>query len=173
MTAPASVTRSALNRCAQHEPLPRRAADPIPQPSDGPRVAWHGEYFREAFFQQQLPQRFESIEPASLTIHQLALFSMISGNAGIHDWYADRQNVGKQLWEGGPMSLDRKALFGLIRRHERGSRWTEEIKAVALQALLSNEYATDERWLAARHIGIDLSREWRFKRGIPGQEDQG
>lgn len=143
-----------------------------PQPDDGPRVAWHGQHFREIFFQQQLPQRFESVEPASLTVLQLALFSMIRGNRGIHDWYAQRHGVGKALWEGGPMALDSKALFGLIAGMDE-QQVAEEIKAVALQALLSNEYATDERWLAARHIGIDLAGEWRFNEEYLAKKTKG
>ena len=143
-----------------------------PQPEEGPRVSWHGEHFREIFFQEQLPQRFESVAPGSLTINQLALFSMIRGNSGVHDWYAERHGVGKALWEGGPMALDSKALFRLIAGMNE-AQVAEEIKAVALQSLLSNEYLTDERWLAARHIGIDLSREWRLNQAYLAKKTKG
>lgn len=132
-----------------------------PKKKDGPRVAWHGEHFREAFFQQQLPQRFETVEPMSLTVSQVALFSMIRGNDRIHDWYAQRHDVGKRLWEDGPMSLDSEAVFRLVSRMDE-QQVAGETKAVALQAILSDSYLSSERWLVARHIGIDLAREWRF-----------
>ena len=132
-----------------------------PRPKDGPRVAWHGEHFREVFFQEQLPVTFEPVEASSLTVRQVALYSLIRGNAGIHDWYAQRHGVGERLWEDGPYSLDRKALFSLVAGMDE-DHVTEEIKAVALQAVLSGDYATDERHLVAGHVGIDLASQWRF-----------
>ena len=132
-----------------------------PKPKDGPRVAWHGEHFREVFFQEQLPVSFEPVEASSLTVRQVALYSLIRGNAGIHDWYAQRHDVGERLWDDGPYSLDHKALFTFIAGMDE-SQVTEEVKAVSLQAVLSGDYATDERHLVAGHLGIDLASQWRF-----------
>ena len=140
---------------------PKSSGGGTSKPKDGPRVAWHGEHFREVFFQERLPVTFEPVEASSLTVRQVALYSLIRGNAGIHDWYAKRHGVGEKLWEDGPYSLDHKALFALIAGMDE-SQVNEEFKAVALQAVLSGDYATDERHLVAGHVGIDLASQWRF-----------
>lgn len=133
-----------------------------PKKKDGPRVAWHGEHFREVFFQQQLPQKFESIAPDSLAVSQMALFSMLKGNHHIHDWYVKRHDVGRKYHEGSEFSyLDTTAAFKLITGMDE-QQVAEETRAVALQAVLSEDYLCDERWLVGQHIGIDLAREWRF-----------
>ena len=140
-----------------------RSSNSKPEKKDGPRVAWHGQYFREAFFQEQLPQRFETVVPGSLTANQVALFTIVKGNARIHDWYMERHpEIGKPRWEGSEcLSIDSTALFTLIAGMDM-LQVKDEINAVALQAILSDEYATEERGMVARHIGIDLAGEWRF-----------
>ncbi|WP_319408793.1 ParB/RepB/Spo0J family partition protein [uncultured Desulfosarcina sp.] len=139
------------------------AGNSKPEKKDGPRVAWHGQYFREAFFQEQLPQRFETVVPGSITANQVALFTIVKGNARIHDWYMERHpEIGKPRWEGSEyLSIDSTALFTLISCMDM-LQVKDEINAVALQAILSDEYATEERGMVARHIGIDLAGEWRF-----------
>ncbi|MCB2147594.1 MAG: ParB/RepB/Spo0J family partition protein [Deltaproteobacteria bacterium] len=134
-----------------------------PEKKDGPRVAWHGRHFREVFYQEQLPQRFETVVPGSLTANQVALFTIVKGNARIHDWYMERHpEIGKQRWEGSEFrSIDTAALFTLISCMDM-LQVKDEINAVALQAILSDDYATEERGMVARHIGIDLAGEWRF-----------
>lgn len=140
-----------------------RSSNSKPEKKDGPRVAWHGKYFREAFFQEQLPQRFETVVPGSITANQVALFSLIRGNGRIHDWYMERHpQVGKKMYAHSDFTrLDSEALFALIAGMDM-LQVVDEIKAVAVQAILSDEYATEERGIVARHIGIDLAGEWRF-----------
>ncbi|WP_319410135.1 ParB/RepB/Spo0J family partition protein [uncultured Desulfosarcina sp.] len=134
-----------------------------PEKQDGPRVAWHGKYFREAFFQEQLPQRFETVVPGSITANQVALFTIVKGNGRIHDWYMERHpRTGKKLYAHSDFTrLDSEALFSLIAGMDM-LHIKDEINAVALQAILSDDYATEERGMVARHIGIDLAGEWRF-----------
>ena len=140
-----------------------RSSNPKPEKKDGPRVAWHGRHFREVFYQEQLPQRFETVVPGSITANQVALFTIVKGNARIHDWYMERHpQVGKKLYAQSDFTrLDSKALFTLIADMDM-LQVKDEINAVALQAILSDEYATEERGMVARHIGIDLAGEWRF-----------
>ncbi|WP_319525740.1 ParB/RepB/Spo0J family partition protein [uncultured Desulfosarcina sp.] len=143
-----------------------------PKSKDGPRVAWHGEHFREVFFQERLPVSFEPVEASSLTVRQVALYSLIRGNAGIHDWYAKLHDVGERFWEDGPYSLDRKALFALIAGMDE-EQVSREMKAVSLQAVLSGDYATDERHLVAGHVGIDLTSQWRFTEDYLAKKTKG
>ena len=134
-----------------------------PKPKDGPRVAWHGRHFREVFYQEQLPQRFETVVPGSLTANQVALFTIVKGNGRIHEWYMERHpQIGKQRWEGSEYRfIDTAALFALIAGMDM-LQIKEEIKAVAVEAILSDDYLVEERGMVARHIGIDLAGEWRF-----------
>jgi ParB family chromosome partitioning protein len=54
---------------------------------DAPRVAWHGEYFREKFYQASLPQRFKQEAPDQAPALRLGIFSLLKSNHDLLPWY--------------------------------------------------------------------------------------
>lgn len=59
----------------------------------GPRVAWHGEYFREKFYQATLPDRYRQLpanEPgARIYTPRLTLFAAAVHDRDTRSWLAE------------------------------------------------------------------------------------
>ncbi|MFA6270786.1 MAG: ParB/RepB/Spo0J family partition protein [Candidatus Paceibacterota bacterium] len=55
--------------------------------SDAPRVAWHGEYYRQEYYQQQIPLLVNELDPEDLRRLQLALALLVHQVQPIHLWF--------------------------------------------------------------------------------------
>lgn len=60
---------------------------------DGPRVAWHGEYYRQEFYHQEIPQLMESLPDEDPRRLQLALAAIVYSAKGIHEWFCEQMGV--------------------------------------------------------------------------------
>lgn len=138
---------------------------PQKQDQDGPRVPWHGEYFREKFYQERLPQVITTIpaaEPqASVYGPRLTLFGLL-----VHD-HDIRMLIGRQL------GLVDEAEETHYRDYETEQLWLnickmlpgqidELIKAATENMIMRDEFKEENRRRVAAHIGVDLKREWRI-----------
>jgi ParB/RepB/Spo0J family partition protein len=134
------------------------AGDP-PAESDEPRVAWHGAHFREIFFKEQIPRRFDEVSPRGVKAVHLALFALIQSNGHVRDWFSKNhvQDVDKRAcWVG-----DDK-IFGVIAPMPIQEA-SEVLKAAVLQVVMGRDFdGAGCRRLVAEHIGIDLAKQWRF-----------
>ena len=60
---------------------------------DGPRVAWHGEYYRQEFYHQEIPQLMESLLDDDPRRLQFALASIVYSAKGIHEWFCEQMGA--------------------------------------------------------------------------------
>jgi hypothetical protein len=123
---------------------------------DKPRVAWHGEHFREAFFQEQIPQRFEGLSDRGLCVAQLSLFAFIKSNYELRHWFIGTFVAGE---DGSFGYFEDSQIFEPI------SKMTIEqvgaaMKEAVLQAVLFSDFCALGRRVVADHLGIDLEKEW-------------
>jgi hypothetical protein len=57
---------------------------------EGPRCDWHGEYFRQIFYKDQVPQLLEGLMTEDPRRLQLSLAVLINGVKRIHDWFCEK-----------------------------------------------------------------------------------
>lgn len=124
----------------------------------GPRVHWHGQYFREEFFKVSIPAKFKNYEPSSIKIARLTLFSILRLNRDLLDWFARKA---KLIKEGGDTwDLEEGDIIYSILGMEL-PEVAELTKEATLQIVLQqNTVVPSDRMRAAEHLGIDLSKEW-------------
>lgn len=150
--------------CFRRQAAERRKAETAktqkePKDPDAPRVAWHGEYFREKFYHQQIPLRMEAIERNDLKVEQLALLTLVKAHQGIHAWFAQRHKLAEKSEIDEWYRLATERIFGLVVNMDPG-KVREEIRAVTSRLVVSDVYYSDERRMVAGHIGIELEKEW-------------
>ena len=123
---------------------------------DEPRVAWHGEYFREQFFQEAIPQRFEGVDAGELQAVQLALYALVRSAWELRRWFMETYaGIEREEY----YFIDETELFKPIAAMDINAA-NEALKAVTLKAAMPNEFCSTSRRLVAEHIGIDLAKEW-------------
>jgi hypothetical protein len=122
-------------------------------------VAWHGAHFREIFFKEQIPRRFDEVSPRGVKAVHLALFALIQSNGHVRDWFSKNhvQDVDKRAcWVGDDQ------IFGIIAPLPIQEA-SEVLKEAVLQVVMGRDFdGAGCRRLVAEHIGIDLANEWRL-----------
>lgn len=129
------------------------------QPEDKPRVEWHGGYFREAFYREKIPQRFEGLSARGLKATQLALFALIkSGGFELQNWFMKKYAASD---DDEYYCIGQTELFKPI-SEMTVQQASQVMKEAALQLILYDNFYADGRRVVADHVGIDLSKEWTF-----------
>lgn len=142
-----------------------KAKGPQKQDRNGPRVYWHGEHFREKFYQLRLPQVLATIpetEPTApvygprltlfgLVVHDHDIRVMIGRQLGlvdeadeIHWWNFEIERLWREICEMLPNQVD------------------EFIKAATENMIMRDTFTEENRSRVAAHVGIDLKKEWRI-----------
>jgi ParB family chromosome partitioning protein len=57
---------------------------------DAPRVEWHGEYFRQEFYREQVPQLLEGLLTEDVRRLQLSLACFVYQNYELHAWFCEK-----------------------------------------------------------------------------------
>lgn len=65
------------------------------QEEDGPRVAWHGEYYRQEFYHQEIPRLMEGLPPGDPRHLKLTLAALLYSGRTLHEWFWQR--IGREL----------------------------------------------------------------------------
>jgi ParB family chromosome partitioning protein len=128
---------------------------------EGPRVAWHGEYFRERFFEKRIPEKFEQIKPADIKVLRLILISILKSNSDLKKWFIEKTGPHDEkekeyysyYW------YPDKVLFPII-LNIPDSELLLWIKKASLETILQPEFGEKGRRLVSEFIGIDLSKEY-------------
>jgi ParB family chromosome partitioning protein len=142
---------------------------------DEPRVSWHGEYFREAFYEEQLPLRLQVCRGDDEKPLRVALFSLMDSESSLKGWFQKRHQLIDDLdedlvdeWERlgdsgwGYSSLDPGIIFNTLAGMVWGELLADLREASAL--VLMKKADPDARRRFAEHFGIDLLKEWRITR---------
>ncbi len=120
---------------------------------EGPRVAWHGEHFREEFLKKRLPERYEEFKPSDLKMARMGLYAFVKLDHVIIARVAATHKFKDYH--------DDKKLFEWIAKME-----LEEIQELtqkcALLIIMRRQYPVTcaGRLAAATHLGIDLAKEF-------------
>jgi PRTRC genetic system ParB family protein len=141
------------------------AGDPAGAPEPGetpaaPRVTWHGDYFRERFYEKALPDRIAALDPAFLQVRRLTLFSIIISNStsyqlNLKGWFGDLVGyVREDEWS----HMTDHELLEHIKTLDAG-RVDELLREASIQVLMKGS-TSQARHLAAQYFGIDLAAEW-------------
>lgn len=128
---------------------------------DGPRVAWHGEYFREKFYQSSIPEKFSQLRISAETPDanekkdRLALYALIKSNHELDDWFIERCDLNTDDYDW----LGDTQLFRILEKMEF-SEIKKLLEEATLQTILQQKFGSTARQLVADHIGVDLKKEW-------------
>jgi len=126
--------------------------------SEGPRVAWHGNYFREIFYHERIPAVLKELDPDHVFILRVSLFSILKSNSDYRKAFA----LNNELIKPGDyhnLSLERawQYVSGLDE-----SALKREMQAAAIAIVLQSEYTNSMLHMISDHIGIDLGKEWKI-----------
>lgn len=132
--------------------------------ADFPRVAWHGEFYRQEFYQQEIPllmDRLAADDPRHL---QLTVATVLYAARGLHVWFL--QEIGREDLQVGADSWFRLSfyqLLTLVRTLE-----VHRVKALLANALVKIALCTDrgyetifidaDRQALAEFLDIDFAR---------------
>jgi ParB/RepB/Spo0J family partition protein len=124
-----------------------------------PRVAWHGEYFRDVFLTKRIPEVVKTLEPDGLKARTLLLALAIKENAeartivgkklGLKDLYPAQAEVFEKLFSL-PYSKAKAAMLAAVNE-------------ILLQGQHRGNYGgfgTLNRFVVSKYLGIDLAKEF-------------
>lgn len=131
---------------------------------DAPRVAWHGEHFRQQFYQQEIPELMAGLAVDDPRHLQLTLATVLYSAKTLHDWFW--QELGhavpdKEEWQTFWLSFSQ--LLMAVQPLE-----LQRVKALLSEALVKIALRTDrgyeisfidtDRQALAEFLAIDFSR---------------
>lgn len=119
-----------------------------------PRKPWHGQHFRELFFQKKLPEKFQGLQPDDVKVLRSALYALVKMKWTLCDQFNELTGIEDERY-----NVEEKKLFGTIAKMKK-DKLLQIIKELSLQVILGNDMETEGRQLMADHIGIDLAKEW-------------
>jgi hypothetical protein len=121
-----------------------------------PRVAWHGEFFREQFLKGKIPEIMTSMPFDDLIMLRIVLAGILDNNGQAQENFRSRYKI-KSEW---PRMKPIWKKISQMDLHEIG----EEIRQAAIAMVLWQNFGAEMRYHVACHIGILLSRDWRLHR---------
>jgi len=124
--------------------------------SDQPRVHWHGEHFREKFYQTRIPEQYKGLSARGLAAVQLSLFALIKAKWELKRWFLEQYKGSEKCDLHFPSD---SGIFKIISKMDV-KKASEALKAATLEVIMYDDFLADARRVVADHIGIDLSKEW-------------
>jgi ParB family transcriptional regulator, chromosome partitioning protein len=125
--------------------------------AEEPRVSWHGEFFRERFYETALPPRILDLDPMGEQALRLAILSMInlSGyNCDLKGIMQKYLGIKKQHYMSGDQVIQALAY--------PASNLAALLLHLSQHVIMSGSTTSISRRAVAEHIGIDLAKEWRI-----------
>lgn len=131
-----------------------------------PRVAWHGEFFREEFYKDVLPKRIGAIHvplktegenAGDLKMSQLVLFSLLKSNHEAAQSFAKKAGLSKK---GYYYSTSYGKLFEHIKKMDI-DQVAESLGACSREVIMQPQFGAVSRREVADHLGINLEKEWQ------------
>jgi PRTRC genetic system ParB family protein len=130
--------------------------------AEEPRVSWHGEFFRERFYETALPPRIIEIDPMGEQALRIAILSMINlagYNCDLEGLMCKYLGIPKQRYMSGEQVI--QALSHPLRPVHAGNL-AGLLLHLSQHVIMSGSSTAMCRRAVADHIGIDLSKEWRI-----------
>jgi ParB family transcriptional regulator, chromosome partitioning protein len=127
------------------------------------RPSWHGEYFREKFYQQTLPMRLQEVPLDDDVSAAVMLFALLKSNSELHEWFG--QKHGKFAEEKEEQYYSHHISYEEIWKMVSTMSSTQakaELKEASILVVTLDQNDTESRRAIADHIGISLKEEWRI-----------
>ncbi len=127
-----------------------------------PLVSWHGEYFRDVFFEKRIPEILAGFSPASQEMMRLLLLVSLHGNSAAAD--AVRKLIG--IKERSDAWYEKPKFFSqiLVLPYPKIDQLIPEaVRTIIMEGQHVGEYSgfgTTNRFTVAKFLGIDLAKEW-------------
>ena len=116
--------------------------------------AWHGNYFREKFYKEVLPERLGGQVTA-----RVLLFSLLKSNSGLHEWFGGKH--GKADGDTWGFSMRNREIWDIVSAMECVDA-ADELNEASILVVMQDQYDTESRRAIADTIGISLAEEWRI-----------
>lgn len=133
---------------------------------DAPRVAWHGEYFREAFLQARIPEVMDALQPDDDMVLRCSLKSLLVLDHSIRSSFRTRwmaRPAGEDDEECEYIGMPSFELWDRIAAMDKTELLTAH-RDISREIILQRNTGHDVREKVASSLGIDLAREWRLNR---------
>lgn len=132
----------------------------------GPRVDWHGDYFREKFYTDRIPEIInKDLKADDEVTLRLAVFSTIFSHRFLHSWFARKfklQTIDKE--EETYFRLKGPEIFPTLSKLK-----AKDLKLLLKEAtsiiITNKDFYPENRQLVAEHLDINLKKEW-----VPDEE---
>jgi len=120
--------------------------------------AWHGEYFREKFYKQVLPERLQGKVSA-----RVLLFSLLKSNTDLHEWFGRKHGKGVKETDDSYYSFHMRntEIWEIVSGMEDVDAM-EELAEASVLVIMQDQYDAKARRAIADHMGISLEKEWRI-----------
>ena len=136
---------------------------------NAPRVPWHGEYFREKFFKEAIPNKmiFELKDEAKTDDKlKLTLISILMTQYRLMEQYAldnglikEENGIVEEEWDYYRSDGNIKKVFESIKSLDHVKLW-EALMKYSAQFILGEDFTPNTRRMVAEFLGIDLQKEW-------------
>ncbi len=128
------------------------------------RVSWHGEFFREKFYKERIPEVLSTPEVSSFARKQLLLLTLLISNDEAKKHFAERYMEVTTQPYGIFVEQDRLAekLLTLEETPENEAWLTECFEEATREIILQAATTPKVRHAVASRIGIRLADEWRL-----------
>lgn len=126
---------------------------------EGPRVSWHGSYFREQFYQEALPLRLRETPAEDVKTLRAALFNLLLADPEIEGWFMEQSKEGEDEDGYRGSYVPPGQLWTMIETMNR-EEVLEVLREATLQGLLEKQRGEEARAVVAKHFEIDLEKEW-------------
>lgn len=145
---------SEMTKVKEKKTVPAGGTDGMTQP----RVSWHGEYFRESFYKEQIPKKIEKKSYLDEEPMKLVLISLLYSNQVLPHWFMEK--YGKQ-----DKDNDRYGWYGanelwtiieIMDFHDVAICLVEAAVKVSLQT----NFGAKTRHLMGTWLGLDLAKSW-------------
>jgi ParB family chromosome partitioning protein len=135
--------------------------NPAAAPDPGtPRVAWHGEYFREEFFKTEIPKVMNAMPAADLSVLRVLLAGVLDNNPMAKETFGEDHKIKKDKYSS---YRSTKIAWAKILELDP-AEICQALRQAAIDMVLWQNFGADMRYQVACHIGIVLSRDWRLHR---------
>ncbi len=116
----------------------------------------HGQFFREAFYKEALPEKIRAMSPSDLMARQILLFALFRRVSEARNHFCEKNNCKK-------VASSDEELRTLICAMDMESV-ERALHEATVSMMMSLEMGPSSRHGIAQYVGIDLQKEWRLNK---------
>jgi ParB family transcriptional regulator, chromosome partitioning protein len=133
-----------------------------PVAKEGPRVEWHGAFFREQFYHERIDAVLGDLGADHIYILRAALFAVLKSNEQARGQFAkDVKMIPEE--QTSYFRISSENVWDKIIDMDEGTLRTA-MKKTAIRIVLQSNHFSSMLNRVSEHIGIDLAKEWRIDR---------